>query len=358
VTSPFDPVAFAHGPAMTNRFMLAPLTNLQSNPDGTLSEDEYRWLTYRAEGGFGLTMTCASHVQRVGQGFPGQLGCFGDEHLEGLTRLAAGIKAHGSLAVVQLHHAGRRSPADLIGEAPVAPCADSEVDARELTTAEVEQLIEDFVAAAVRSERAGFDGVELHGAHDYIICQFLNSEFNLRTDQYGGSLHNRMRVLFAIIDGIRQQCRPDFNVSVRLSPERFGQATVDIVAVYERLVAERQVDFIDLSMWDVFKEAVDPEFEGRPLLEVFAGLDRGATRLAAAGKLYSGDDVQRALDAGLDMVVLGRAAITNHDLPKLIEADPHAAMRELPVPLSVLHDEGLSDTFIGYLGAFPGLVGD
>ena len=94
----FEPLSFAHGPAMKNRFMLAPLTNLQSHPDGRLSDDEFNWLTLRAKGGFGLTMTCAAHVQQVGQGFPGQLGVFGDQHLEGLTRLAAAIKAQGSRA--------------------------------------------------------------------------------------------------------------------------------------------------------------------------------------------------------------------------------------------------------------------
>ena len=108
-------MTFAHGPAMKNRFMLAPLTNLQSHVDGTLSDDEYHWLTQRAVGGFGATMTCAAHVQAVGQGFPGQLGIFSDVHLSGLTRLAAGIKAANSVAIVQLHHAGMRSPKDLIG---------------------------------------------------------------------------------------------------------------------------------------------------------------------------------------------------------------------------------------------------
>ncbi len=109
----FEPLSFAHGPAMKNRFMLAPLTNSQSHPDGRLSDAEFHWLTMRATGGFGLTMTCAAHVQRVGQGFPGQLGIFSDDHLEGLARLAAAIKLQNSLAVVQLHHAGMRSPADL-----------------------------------------------------------------------------------------------------------------------------------------------------------------------------------------------------------------------------------------------------
>ena len=106
--SAFDAVTFAHGPTMSNRFMLAPLTNQRSHVDGTLSDDEHRWLTMRAQGGFGLTMTCAAHVQAVGQGFPGQLGIFGDEHLDGLTRLATDLNATGTVSYVQLHHAGHR----------------------------------------------------------------------------------------------------------------------------------------------------------------------------------------------------------------------------------------------------------
>ena len=95
----FEALSFTRGPEMKNRFMLAPLTNLQSHIDGVLSNEEYKWLTMRAEGGFGLTMTCAAHVQAIGQGFPGQLGVFSDKHLEGLSRLATQIKAQDSVAI-------------------------------------------------------------------------------------------------------------------------------------------------------------------------------------------------------------------------------------------------------------------
>ena len=100
-----DAIQFKNGPKIKNRFFLAPLTNQQSHEDGTLSNDEYKWLTMRAEGGFGMTMTCASHVQEIGKGFPGQLGIWSDHHLDGLTRLANGIKKENSVAIVQLHHA-------------------------------------------------------------------------------------------------------------------------------------------------------------------------------------------------------------------------------------------------------------
>ena len=122
----FDPLSFTRGPAMKNRFMLAPLTNMQSNDDGTLSDEEYRWLTMRAEGGFGLTMTCAAHVQAVGQGFGGQLGVFSDNHIEGLSRLAKGIIDNDSVAICQLYHGGMRAPAEVIGQAPVSASNDKE----------------------------------------------------------------------------------------------------------------------------------------------------------------------------------------------------------------------------------------
>lgn len=353
----FDAVTFNHGPAMKNRFMLSPLTNQQSHPDGTLSDDEERWLTMRAAGGFGMTVTCASHVDSRGQGFPGQLGCFSDEHLPGLTRLAAGIRAQGSVAIVQLHHAGRRAPAELIGTSPVAPADDAKTGAQRLTTAEVLAVIESFTAAAVRCDEAGFDGVELHGAHDYLLCEFLNAEFNDRSDEFGGSREARFRIVAEIISGIRGRCRPDFHLGVRLSPERFGLATADVLDAFERLVATEMVDLIDLSLWDVFKEATDEEFAFRPLLELFTALDRATVRLAVAGHLYSGSDAQRALDRGADIVAIGRAAITNHDFPRLLQADPTAAMRELPVDREILAAEGLGPAFLDYMSNWKGFVG-
>jgi len=356
MTDPFDPLTFASGARMKNRFALAPLTNTQSHADGRLSDDEYRWLTMRAAGGFGLTMTCAAHVQTIGQGFPGQLGCYADEQLEGLTRLAAGIRAHASLAVVQLHHAGMRSPAELIGEQPVCPSADEETGARALTTAEVEQLAEDFVAAAERAQAAGFDGVELHGAHGYILCQFLSPVINRRSDRYGGSPENRARIIFDIIRGVRQRCRPDFLLGIRLSPERFDVRLPEIRDLAAQLMRDGDVDFIDLSLWDVFKEPEDTEFRGRTVLSRFTELDRGDVRLGAAGKLRKPADVQACLDAGTDFVLLGRAAILHHDFPERMRADPAFEPVRPPVSADYLRDEGLGAAFVAYMSRWKGFV--
>ena len=352
----FDPLPLSRGPALKNRFVLAPLTNTQSHDDGTLSDEEFRWLTMRAAGGFALTMTCASHVQAIGRGFPGQLGIFSDAHLPGLTRLAAEIKRHGSVAVVQLHHAGMRAPRDLNGAQPVCPSDDAETGARALTRPEVEQLRDDFIAAAVRAEQAGFDGIEVHGAHGYVLCQFLSSEYNRRTDDYGGSLENRSRLLREILAGIRARCRADFTVGVRLSPERFGMKLEEARILAEELMTGGRIDFLDMSLWDVFKEPNEEAFRGRSLASWFTDLGRGPARLGAAGKIASAADARRCLDAGLDFVILGRAAILHHDFPQRVAADPGFSACGLPVTTDYLAREGLSPPFIRYMGNWKGFV--
>ncbi len=357
MASPFDPLSFMHGPAMPNRFMLAPLTNQQSHADGTISDEELHWLRVRAQGGFGLTMTCAAHVQAVGQGFAGQLGIWGDGHLEGLTRLAEALNATGTVSYAQLHHAGNRAPAALIGTQPVGPSDDPSTGARALTTAEVHEVVADFVAAARRAQRAGFHGVELHGAHGYLICQFLSAELNQRTDEYGGSSENRSRVLFEIVEGIRAECGDGLALAVRLSPERFGMRIAEIVDVYARLVATGQVDMIDMSLWDIDRCSDEPGFEGRPLREIFAELPRGDVRLGVAGKIHDPADVQRVLEHGVDIAVLGRVAILHHDYPQLLAADPGFVPRRPPVAPEVLAGEGVSPSFVQYLAtSFKGFV--
>lgn len=358
MTNPFEQLAMKRGKAMKNRFMLAPLTNSQSHEDGVLSDAEFRWLTMRAQGGYGLTMTCASHVQAAGKGFPGQLGCFGDEHLQGLTRLADKIREFGSLSSLQLHHAGMRSPAAIIGEAPHCPSDDAETGARALSHSEVIQLREDFIAAAVRAEQAGFDGVEIHGAHGYVVCQFLSAEINRRDDDYGGSLENRSRLLFEVIDGIRSRCRPDFQLGVRLSPERFGMQLAEVLDITQRLYDEGNVDFLDMSLWDVFKRPVEEVFQGRDLLSYFTAQQRGETRLGVAGKIQTPVDVQRCLDSSVDFVIQGRAAILQHDFPKQMQADPNFTPAKPPVSREWLEREGLSNAFIRYMGNWKGFVAD
>ena len=339
---------FSRGPEMKNRFMLAPLTNSQSHEDGIMSDEEFHWLTMRAKGGFGLTMTCAAHIQAVGKGFPGQMGVFSDEHLKGLTRLAKEINSFDSISIVQLHHAGMRSPKELIGEDPVCPSDNEEFSARSLSLDEVKILRDDFIEGAVRSEKAGFDGVELHGAHGYIICQFLSDEVNLREDEYGGDLTGRARLLREIIDGIRSECSKDFMLGVRLSSERFGIKLGESKQLAEELMLSGDLDFLDMSLWNCFNEPQEEEFKGKTLIKHFADLQRGETRLGVAGNIRTPQDAIEAIQ-DVDWVMLGRAAILNHNFPKLFEDNPSFEPPIIPVPADYLAKEGLSPKFIDYM---------
>ena len=351
-----EPMSLPCGATMPNRLALAPLTNQQSHDDGTLSDDEFRWLTMRAQGGFGLTMTCAASVMAEGVAFAGQLGFHDDAHLPGLTRLAAEIRRHGSLAIAQLHHGGMRADAKRIGRAPMAPSDDEGTGAIAMTLAEVLAARDAFIAAAVRAERAGFDGVELHGAHGYLLCAFLSSQYNRRDDAYGGSLDNRARLLFELVDAVRAATRPGFVLGVRLSPERFGMQLAEVVQVARRLLEEAQIDFLDMSLWDVAKEPNEAEFAGRTLASYFAELPRGDVRLGAAGKIAGGADVRALLDAGYDFAVIGRAAILHHDLPQLMAADPDFVQASLPVSAAHLEREGLGPAFVDYMRRWDGFV--
>jgi 2,4-dienoyl-CoA reductase-like NADH-dependent reductase (Old Yellow Enzyme family) len=350
----FEPLTFARGPAMENRLALSPMTSDQALADGRITDDEVRWIRMRAEGGFGLVMTSASYVQPSGKGGAGQTGIFADDHIEGLAQLAHEIKAQGRVAALQLHHAGYRAAKRSV-PVPVGPSDDPESGSRALTTAEVEQLVEDFIAGAVRAERAGFDGIELHGAHGYLLAQFLSAEDNRRTDRYGGSFENRSRVLFEIIDGVRRACRADMQLGLRLSPERWGMRIAEIRDLVAELARQDQLDWIDLSLWDALKTPVEKDYQTRPLISWFTNIPRGRMRLGAAGKIMTPAVALALLEAGVDFAFVGRVAILHHDWPQHAR-DAAFEPIALPVPSAYLEQQGVGARFLRYLRTFENFV--
>lgn len=353
-----DPLPMPHGPAWPNRVALAPLTNLQSNPDGRLSDDEFNWLTRRAEGGFGLVMTCAAHVRADGQGFPGQLGVWDDRHLPGLARLAAALKAAGAVSAVQLQHSGARADPKLTGQPLVGPFDDPDSGATALPTAGVEALRDAFIKAAGRAEAAGFDGVELHAAHGYLLCAFLDAERNRRGDRYGGSLANRARLLFEIADGIRSCCRADFQLGIRLSPERFGVPLADAKALAADILMDPRFDWLDMSLWDIMKAPEEAAHAGARLIDSFAGLPRRGCRLGVAGRILTAARAREAIETGADFVLIGRGAILHQDWAARAIADPAFEARPLPVSRATLAAEGLGPAFIDYMAGWKGFVAE
>ena len=346
-----DPLPLKRGPAWANRITLAPLTNWQSHADGTLGDDEYHWLTMRARGGFGMVMTCAAHVQAGGQGFPGQLGAWSDAHLPGLARLAEGIHAGGGVSCLQLQHSGRRADVKLTGQPAVAPWDDAESGARALSSAEVQQLTQDFIRAAQRAEQAGFQGVELHGAHGYLLAQFLDGEKNQRSDGFGGAAAQRSRILFELIDGVRAATGPQFQLGLRLSPERYGITMAESLVLAQQMLMHGGLDYLDMSLWDCFGPPQDPAYADRPLIDHFAALARGATQLGVAGKIMDTATAQRCLDRGVDFVLIGRGAMLHHDFARRALADPGFSCIERPVSRAHLEAEGLGPAFLQYVAS-------
>jgi 2,4-dienoyl-CoA reductase-like NADH-dependent reductase (Old Yellow Enzyme family) len=339
-----DPLTLRRGSPWRNRLFLAPLTNLQSDPvTGALTETEIDWLAARGRGGFGQVMTAAAFVTPQGRAWRGQLGVHDDSMLPGLERLAEAIRRTGARSSAQLHHAGMRADADLNGVPNRGPWADPTRNTTELSTGEVEGLVEATVAAAVRCERAGLDGVQLHAAHGYLWCQFMDPRSNRREDAYGGSVQNRLRFTLETLRGIREATGPGFEVGVRLTPEGYG--AVEIVGT---VLADGQVDTLDLSLWDCWMKPRKVD-TGRLLIEEFLDLPRHGTRLGVTGKVTDRAGAEWALARGADFVGIGLAGILHHDAAESIMTRPGFTPVELPVSPAHLRTEFVGEPFLDYL---------
>lgn len=343
-----QPVDLTHGQAWANRYALAPMTTKQSHADGTLSQTEYAWLVARGRGGFGVVKTCAAYVADSGRTWTGQLGIASDAHLPGLTRLAQGLRATGTRSLVQLHHGGLRADPGLAGRI-VAPFDDATTGVSAMSSDDVQHVIAAYVAAAVRAERAGFDGVEVHGAHGFVLAQFLDRR-NQRTDGYGGSLEHRMRALTEVLEGIRSATGDGFQVGVRLSPEATGTPLDEGREIARRVLAAGVVDVVDLSLRDVFARPHQGD-DGGLLIDAFTSLPRGRAVLSVAGKIRSAADAAWCVDKGADVVGIGIGAVLHHDFARRALADPDFRARPQPVSPDVLRSELVGAPFLDYLAA-------
>lgn len=359
MTSLGDPLELRRGPALPNRLALAPMTNTQSHPDGTLSDDEIGWLVSRARGGFGHTMTAAAYVTPAGQAWAGQLGVSSPAHLQGLARLAREIHDARSVSAVQLHHGGLRANPAVTGMEVVGPFDDAETGARALSTTEVQQVIEDFAAGAARVEQAGIDGVELHGANGYLLCQFLDPVKNLREDGYGGDYAGRTRIFREVIMAIRACAGPEFQLGVRVSAERHNLDLAEMVQLTADLLASDDVDYIDVSLWDVNKLPAGAQEGSRQLIDHFVNLPRNGTALGFAGKITGAAQAQAVLDRGADAVVIGKAAIIDQSFASRVTADPAYVAPEFPVTREQLRAQQLAEPFVEYFAnGWPHLIDD
>jgi 2,4-dienoyl-CoA reductase-like NADH-dependent reductase (Old Yellow Enzyme family) len=219
-------------------------------------------------------------------------------------------------------------------------------------------VIDHFAAAAARAETAGFDGIELHGAHGYLLSQFLSRTMNPRTDGWGGDLPGRARLIREVTRAVRARTSSRFVVGVRLSLEDWGQARgldLDDSLAIAGWLADDGVDFIHASLWDAARNtAKRPDHHPVPLLRTALPAD---VAVIACGKLWSRADADRVLSSGADLIALGRAAILNPDWPRLAMTPGWEPVRP-PVTRAQLIERAVSPLFATYLTKWRGFVAE
>ncbi len=238
---------------LRNRIVMAPMVTNYCDHDGHVTERFKAYHEARAKGGVGLIIIEATYVTPSGRGFPNEVGISDDSHIKGLKELTDAVHKHGAKIATQLYHGGRQTHAAVAGRTPVAPssiaCPVCQEVPDELTTEEVKEIVEAFAEGAKRAKEAGFDAVELHGAHGYLLNQFLSPYSNKRTDQYGGSFENRMRMPLEVLKEVRKKVGKDFPIIYRLTSEEFvaGGLTIEETKQFSKVLVENGIDAINVS---------------------------------------------------------------------------------------------------------------
>jgi 2,4-dienoyl-CoA reductase (NADPH2) len=338
----FEPFRFDSGVTLRNRVVMAPMTTWSANPDGSVSEAELEHYRRRAQG-VGLVITGCTHVLENGIGFTDEFAAHDDRFIPSLRRLAESAKSGGALAILQIFHAGNKAVVDAIpnGE-PVSasgvsalpgPFNPKRVTSRALSHEEVLDVIHAFGQAARRAIEAGFDGVELHGAHGFLIQNFFSPRYNLRTDDWGGSLEERMRLPLAIVREVQAQiavhARKPFLLGYRFSPEERedgGYRLADVCRLLDALI-EAGVDYLHASLNDILG-AVPLGEDPRLTAEQLVAHVSGRVPLMGAGQLRTPAAAQAALALGLPLVAVGKGLIINPDWVALSQAQRHDDISE------------------------------
>jgi 2,4-dienoyl-CoA reductase-like NADH-dependent reductase (Old Yellow Enzyme family) len=331
----FEPFAFAKGITLRNRVVMAPMTTWACNADGTVSDEELAYYRRRAKG-VGLVITGCTHVLPNGIGFTDEFASFDDSFVPSLRRLADAAKSGGAPAVLQIFHAGNKAVPALVpgGEIVSASAVTTEagpfsppVAPRELTNDEILDVIRAFGAATRRAIEAGFDGIELHGAHGFLIQNFLSPRFNQRTDEWGGSLENRMRFPLAVVQEVKRvikghATRP-FLLGYRISPEEPGEGGLridDTHVLVDRLI-DGGVDYVHASLAHMLEDKPIGASGQEKTVELILERVGGRVPIVAAGQIKTPDQAAMALKLGLALVAVGQGLVMNPDGVELARSD-------------------------------------
>ena len=237
-----------------NRLVFPPMATATADKDGKARSSIIDYYKEKAEGGYiGLIIIEHSYVSSSGKAGNNQLSICDNSTIDGLKKIASGIQKNGTKAIMQLSHAGSATTSEITGNVPVAPSPIKNPRKgdmpRELSLREINEIIEAFHDAAIRVKKSGFDGVEIHSAHGYLLNQFYSPLTNKRMDEYGGSLHNRIRIHLQIIESVRNAVGDDFPIFLRLGAADFteGGTTLDDSITAAKEFEKAGADVLDIS---------------------------------------------------------------------------------------------------------------
>lgn len=324
-------VKLSAGIELKNSVIMAPMTTWSSNDDYTVSEAELRY--YRARNhGAGMIITGSAHVKENGIGFTNEFAAYDDKFLPGLTKLAQTLKENGAKAILQLNHAGNKALPQLVESEVVSASAVPTVQTafapaltpKELTEAEIEEIIAAFGKATKRALEAGFDGVELHGAHGFLLQNFESPFFNKRTDNWGGSRQKRLNFPKAVIAEVKKVIKEagneDFILGYRISPDEPMEGALrleDTYALIDTLI-EQGVTYIHASLPDALQARPVATKEEVTYLDALAAYVAQRVPLIAAGAIKTPKQAQSVLATGA-LPAIGHAFVTDPEWLAKIE---------------------------------------
>jgi 2,4-dienoyl-CoA reductase-like NADH-dependent reductase (Old Yellow Enzyme family) len=362
---------------MANRFAMAPLTTDSSHEDGTTPENEVEFVRRRAASGFGAVISSAAYVEQDGRSWQG-IGAAHDGHLSSLRRLAEAMRAAGGFAILQIYDGGRIAKPELVGEnclraaSAVASLRPGAKAPRAMTSDEVGSLIESFREAASLARKAGFDGVEIHGANHYAVHQFFSPRANHRVDHWGGTLAKRMNFPLAVAQAVRDALGPKLIAGFRVTPfeaERDGYTLEDSKLLCNEL-ARLNLDYISVSLdnYRMARPTGETRVYDRPVEQTYTPLENpiaafarviaGRSAVMASGGIKTSGDAEGAIELGADLVAVGRAVVVDPEWLSKVRSKSEASIlaglprneREIEEALSI------PPRMVAYLLSRPGWI--
>ena len=331
----FSPFMLTEKIKLRNRIVMAPMTTWSANPDGTISEQELEFYKRRSQN-VGLVITGYTYVTPSGIGFTHEFAAYDDRFINSLEKLAAAAKSGGAPAILQIFHAGNKAIPELVPNNDVISASASSVksgdfmkrvvQSREMTENEIQETIRAFGDVTKRAIKAGFDGVELHGAHGFLLQNFFSPLFNQRNDRWGGDLEGRMRFPLAVLQEVKnvvyEYATKPFAIGYRISPEESATGGLRIEDTYkllDRLISSG-ISYIHTSLVSINDSYPVESPNGPRTIELILNHIAGRVPVIAAGKIRTPSQAQEAISTGLPLVAIGKGLVINPEWVTLAES--------------------------------------